>query len=493
MTSAGDDRIWTSFDATLEDLQRPHLFLRLIENTLTVAQSLRQNYFHSTAQFVSHLRRSLDRADPIIRIGHADDCAWPDLHGEVVTFIDGGVGQAQIASRIPLLLRVGSYAVKTGERNLHEREQFGYYPILLGELEGGSKDRKDFVDIVRITAELLGGLSALDRTPDLRALLFHGPLVYLVSAYAGHAPFTEADIDLFLRQYALDAGHGRRLKERFLTEARLDIYPEILHERVDYAAERRLFEPLSWMSFLYRMLVDEASRRRPVPIVAGVVERGGALRDFSKDVLLKRIFRNLRDHNKSDYFNRMFGRDDLVGPDMLLERLGYTDALLLAMLLRPGEYSEPWEMERKYNGLRSGETRLPAEETTLRVDWSPLAPGRSISFPRVVGTYLQVSDTTEPLRIEVFPDLGASQTRDAARRVFRYASLLPGYGFPVGLDIADKYAHVPAWMTDAYGKMIRYHLSANLQRGEITDEALRRIIVQALYLTNRDWLFRPDV
>jgi hypothetical protein len=40
-----------------------------------------------------------------------------------------------------------------------------YYPVILGDLEGGSKERKDFIDIVRITAELLGGLAALDRTP----------------------------------------------------------------------------------------------------------------------------------------------------------------------------------------------------------------------------------------------------------------------------------------------------------------------------------------
>ena len=49
-----------------------------------------------------------------------------------------------------------------------ERENFGYYPIIFEDLEGGSKERRDFPDIVRITAELLGGLSALDRNPNLR-------------------------------------------------------------------------------------------------------------------------------------------------------------------------------------------------------------------------------------------------------------------------------------------------------------------------------------
>jgi hypothetical protein len=69
---------------------------------------------------------------------------------------------------------------------------------------------------------------------------------------------------------------------------------------------------------------------------------------------------------------------------------------------------------------------------------------------------------------------------------------LPGYGFPVGLDIADKYAKVPTWLTDAYGKIIRHHLGISLQQGEISDAEMRRILVQAIYMTHRDWLFRPS-
>jgi hypothetical protein len=68
----------------------------------------------------------------------------------------------------------------------------------------------------------------------------------------------------------------------------------------------------------------------------------------------------------------------------------------------------------------------------------------------------------------------------------------PGYGFPVGLDIVDKYAKVPAWLTDAYGKLIRFHLGVSMQKGDISDSEMRRILVQAIYMTHRDWLFRPE-
>jgi len=351
-------------------------------------------------------------------------------------------------------------------------------------LEGGSKERRDFIDIVRITAELLGGLSALDRNPDLRVLMFHGPLVYLVGSYAGHTPFTEKDVDIFLNQYAPDSDKGRQIKEEFLEQAK-SIYPRMASDRPYEWAKRRVFEPLAFMAYLLRRLIREAKNRKVKPIIIGVVERG-ALREFSEKHLLLRVFSRLKN---PDYFNEMYGRTDLSSPKSLLDRLGYTDTLLLAMLLRPGEYSESWEIG-KYDSLQKGRLSLPGEAIREEVNFSVLRPGE-IGFPRVRGSYVCVSETTEPIRIEVFDELGQEQIAEAARRVLLYSRLLPGYGFPVGLDIADKYSHVPNWLTDAYSKLIRHHLGISLQQGEITDTQMRRILVQAIYMTHRDWLFRP--
>jgi len=483
-------------DVTTELQQQPHLLIQLAENALTVAESLRGNYFRNTARFIGDLRRAIarDLSKPpeqrLLDVHSVADASWSDVHGEVVTFIDGGIGQVRISGQVPILLRVGSYSVRTGERRLAQREQFGYYPVLLGDLEGGSKERKDFVDIVRITAELLACLSALQRTPDLRVLMLHGPLVYQVGAYSGHTPFTEADIDRLLHHYAASEEVGRQLKADFLELARRELYPAMLRSAAATWIERRYFEPLAWMAFLFRRLVDLARSRDAVPVVAGVVERG-MMRDFCERVLLARVFERLRRNGRLDYLHDVYGRTDLTSPRGVLDRLGYTDGLLLGILLRPGQYSEPWEIE-KYDGLRHAEATLPHSDQTVRVNYEPLRPGRSLcSFPRVHGCYVAVTETMEPLRVELFHALGAAQVEAAARRVYLYARLLPGYAFPVGLDIVDRYAHVPAWLTEAYGKLIRYHLGTSLQTGEITDAELRRILVQAIYMTQRDWLFRP--
>lgn len=489
------DRSWrrVTEDGVRDDVQRqPHVLLQLAENTLSVAESLRDNYFRNTAKFVATLRRAMHdpaRTDPLLRVRQVTDASWPELQGEVVTFIDGGLGRVQIASQAPILLRVGSYCVRVGERRIAEREQFGYYPVILGDLEGGNKARQDFPDIVRITAELLGGLVALERTPDLRLLLFHGPLMYPVGAHAGHTPFTERDVDLLLRHYASQAEVGETLKADFLREAELDVYPRMT-DRSDEWVGRRLFEPLAFVAYLYRRLIRTASERTPAALIAGVVERGERLREFSETVLLERVFRSLRAKGNADYFTRLYGRADLTNPTALLDRLGYTDPLLLAMLLDPGEFTEPWIMRKAHDLHPRHSVALPGEAGTGSVDFSPLRSG-PFSFPRILGSYLQVSETTEPVRLEVFADLGAEQVAAVARRVYLYARLLPGYGFPVGLDIADKYARVPAWLMDAYGKTIRHHLGVSLQRGEVSDAEMRRLIVQALYIKNRDWLFRP--
>jgi hypothetical protein len=495
MNTPGTRRRVTVEDVSAEIQRRPHVLLQLAENALTVAESLRDNYFRNTASFIADLRRASQLAEagkrerPLMEVHSAAGLTWEELRGEVVTFIDGGVGQVQVASQVPILLRVGSYAVKTGERNLAEREQFGYYPVILGDLEGGSKERKDFIDIVRITAELLGGLSALKRIPGLRVLMFHGPLVYLVGNYAGHTPFTEGDIDLFLGNYAADPAQGRELKESFLQEARTDLYPRMVEGIADELVRRRLFEPVAWMAFLYRRLVAAARECDPVPVIVGVVERG-RLREFSERVLLERVFDGLRRREREDHFNQLYGRTDLKTPRALLDRLGYTDTLLLAMLLEPGQYSEPWEMN-KYGGLRDGKVVLNWEARTTDFSWRSLRPPSPVGFPRVQGCYLCVGETTEPIRVEVFADLGEDQLVEAVRRAYLYASLLPGYGFPVGLDVVDKYAKVPTWLTNAYAKLIRHHLSVSLQRGEISDREMRRILVQAIYMTHRDWIFRP--
>src|SRR4051794_19262710 len=105
MNNSVDHEDGVSEAGVLRDLHRqPHLFLRLAQNALTVADSLRNNYFKNTASFVKELRRAIvmfekgQRPDCILRTHDVSDAAWSEFQSEVVTFIDGGVGEVKISS-----------------------------------------------------------------------------------------------------------------------------------------------------------------------------------------------------------------------------------------------------------------------------------------------------------------------------------------------------------------------------------------------------------
>ena len=102
---------------------------------------------------------------------------------------------------------------------------------------------------------------------------------------------------------------------------------------------------------------------------------------------------------------------------------------------------------------------MPGEVGTSKVKFDVLKPisayqvEPNIGFPEVCGGYIHINETTEPIRMETFKAPGDEQVKEGARRAYLYARLLPGYGFPVGLEIADKHAHIPNWMTSAYSKL----------------------------------------
>ena len=65
---------------------------------------MQDNYFKNTAKFVANLRQAVNqyetgqRPEPILEVKSVGDIEWSEVQGEVVTFIDGGLGQVQISA-----------------------------------------------------------------------------------------------------------------------------------------------------------------------------------------------------------------------------------------------------------------------------------------------------------------------------------------------------------------------------------------------------------
>jgi hypothetical protein len=183
------------------------------------------------------------------------------------------------------------------------------------------------------------------------------------------------------------------------------------------------------------------SCRRKGKLVCGVVERSGARG------LVRRCLQELvrSGHPAVAALAGEMGtngRRRAPGPlaEELLEATRYRDTMLLSLSLRRGEYTRPEVL------LRGSHDR------------------RQALFPQVLSAYLRPT-RSRPLRVEFPSWLSAGEQEEILSRVYAYADLLPGYAFPLGLDIVDKYTAIPGWMTKAFETHIRWEYG-RLMAGE---------------------------
>jgi hypothetical protein len=212
------------------------------------------------------------------------------------------------------------------------------------------------------------------------------------------------------------------------------------------------------------------------PVVCGVVEREAtttsvirAVLDSLEDCDIARLLPVPPAQWKRDFRQVVDPGDD---PDAEGQRI--TDSLLFRCVLEPGEALAPVQVDRN-----EGRRAPPAWRDSHIVHYPP---------PYV--SYMHVSEWSAPVRLEMFKkDLGSFQK--AAELVSHCALLLPRYAFPVGLDIVDRFAKVPNWMT----KPINIHttvqaLKRALDSGDTrTFDALRRMLCGSC----REWLLRPGI
>lgn len=211
-------------------------------------------------------------------------------------------------------------------------------------------------------------------------------------------------------------------------------------------------------------------------IVCGVIER-----EASTSSVIRAVLDSLDDHAiakllpvppaewKTWFRHQIDPSDD---PDSEGERI--TDSLLFRCVLEPGEALRPVMVDR--NELR----RAPPAWRDSHI----------VHYPKPHLSYIQVSEWSTPVRLEMFEgNLGSFA--EAAALVTHCALLLPKYAFPVGLDIVDKFAKVPNWMTRPIATYTTVQaLKRALDAGDTkTFDALRRILCGS----NREWLLRPGI
>lgn len=427
----------------------PDLFVRIAENALLVAEDLRQDYFQSTLGIARDMREQFrDGGDAY----HIREVARELLEPCAVAFVDGGISKIDVGIATPLIVRAGIYRVKQGEADLEKRETFDHFPLMLGQLQGGLKADSRYGDVVRQLVELGALVTALedDRFSDIRLLMLHGPLQFVSGPFFEHW-FFPVDYEAMLGKDERE--HVLPVLSQFAgwcTQCSLHGSDRCRHDIDD-----QHLPAVCMMAFLQEYILSRAAEKDI--LVCGVIERS-----FGRSIT-KHVVRQMLE-NRPEVFDRLLGSLGMRGRgtspqiDAILDATRYNDALLLALALSRGE----------------------------ALDWYPLNSRLKIRderiglFPEVQNTFVRVTSAKYPMRIEVPAAYDAAECDEVLRRCVEYASLLPGYAFPIGLDIVDKYAAIPGWMTKAYRQLILAEYGRLLagEFVEMTDtEALRSMIV----------------
>ena len=157
----------------------------------------------------------------------------------------------------------------------------------------------------------------------------------------------------------------------------------------------------------------------------------------------------------------------------MADQFRVTDALLFRCVLEPCEVLTPVAIDR--NEMRRAPAAWAADIQQYPLPWV---------------SYLLPTEWAQPVRVELF-EKDLQHFQELARLVMHCTWLLPRYAFPVGLDIVDKYAKVPNWMSKPVNTNTAVQaLRRAMDAGDMaTFNALRHMLCGS----TRDWLFRPKL
>ncbi|MBU2602475.1 MAG: DNA double-strand break repair nuclease NurA [Actinobacteria bacterium] len=400
----------------------PDVFMHIIEQSMLVAAHLRDDYFDTTLAVADALREMASGPNGLLAIG---TLSKTDLEPRTVAFVDGGIGRVNLNLAVPVIVRAGIFRVKEGETDPDLHETFAHFPLVLGELDGGLKTDAGYATVVRALVEAMA-LRAVMYEPDFRdvdLVMLHGPLVYLADPLFRHW-FPKCDLHRIL-----GAGPGAEEVvagfDRWCGRCRYTASDDC---RASRAADQT--PAMCVLAFLLEDVVECC--RRKGKLLCGVVERSSARG------LVRRCLRKLADSGHPA-LTALTAQMSATGNrkvsarlvEDVLEATRYRDSMLMALALRRGEYTEPEPL------VKGGNDR------------------RQALFPAVLSSYLRPT-RSRPLRVEMPDWLSQSEQVEVLSRVYAYADLLPGYAFPIGLDIVDKYTAIPGWMTKAFETNIRW-------------------------------------
>lgn len=429
-----------------ERVRSPHILEHMFKVSGDLSASQQFEFMETLEQLASQLRILLLETGHIIKLERDHTAVWRALAGQPIGFVDGGLANLSSLGSAPIAARVGGYVVIPGDKT-ENREHFIVLKQLIDELftaeesgvyRGGFPDIGALRDAARISLETAGAVRLITEYPKIKWLFSHGSLVNPVSRYT-------------------DVMENNQATYRFPNFSSKAI-SELLSDQEACREGRNA-------NFISVYLEQLQILNSVDAIVCGVVER---------ESTSTTVCRTLLNHLNDDQIRSLLPYPPAEWREVFIEGIELfriSDALLFRCVLEPGEVVLPVPINR--NELR----RAPEA-------WKDIIA----NYPKPWAAYMLPTEWGHPFRIEIF-EKDRSRFPEIAKVLMHCALLLPHYAFPVGLDIVDKFAHVPNWMS----RPVNTHTIVQTMKRALDSgdskmfDALRRLLCGS----SRDWFLRP--
>ena len=102
--------------------------------------------------------------------------------------------------------------------------------------------------------------------------------------------------------------------------------------------------------------------------------------------------------------------------------------------------------------------------------------------------YLKATDNQSPIRIETLNYPG--NLINDFKYILAVSKLLPNYGYPIGLNVVDRFVKISNWMSKASRNYFTTHLLKKAINNK--DKNTVSLALKVLSKKNRAWMNRPN-
>ena len=413
-----------------------NLFINYMDKAVHGSPIVQANFLKVILKVSETIVKILKHENLIINLNYDPTKFWPSHKDKTVAFVDGGLDKTSFLSSAPLTIRAGSYIVNKAANE----EFFTQQKNCLVDLYDPDNELYDFIDddsfedlmlnkkkdAARIIFEASALVNHIQSERNIDLCFLHGPIQAILT------PFTQQGFPPFTKlasEYIIPF-----YKKKKMT-------PEDRHFINVY---------LECVKFI---------KKSPFPIY-GVVETAVSAA-YTKNLLYS--FKSKGIISDKDYRETI---DTII-------KYRITDANLFEIILKKNQALKPIEIQKQFYG----------NKIIQRSMWDDLIE----QYPKIFMGYVKVTDNQAPIRIETL-NYPTNLISDFSY-ILAVSKLLPNYGYPVGLNVVDRFVKISNWMSKASRNYFTTHLLKQAINNK--DKNTVSLALKILSKKNRAWMNRP--